>query len=95
MPVTKNQSTEILFRASKGESPQRVAIELGVTKEDFRAWRAENKEALFEAKPAKKKDLSQPPKANRLSRLQRRKVQLEERLASINAQIADVEGEEE
>lgn len=92
MAMTEEQGTTLLARVEAGETVRAVLKDLGITQQDFKAWRAENQVALVAAKRASQSAEVQP-KARRLADLNRQRVRVQAKLDAIDAEIAEVEAE--
>lgn len=93
MAMTEEQGTTLLSRVSGGESPHAVLRDMEIARADFADWRKDNRTAFREARIAGTPPEIPPTKEEKLTRLQRRKDRLTDRMSRIDAEIAVVEAE--
>lgn len=84
MALTAEQETEILTRLEAGESPGQIIHGMGIVRSDFMAFRAANRFNVANARKGKNA---------RLARLNRRKTDLQNQLATIEDLVTGVEAE--
>lgn len=93
MALTAEQEAEVITRLEAGEGPGKIIQGMSIERTDYMAFRTTNKRAVVNAQKKKTARLARlnSTKAN----LEGAKVVIEEKIAALTEQIAEVEAEEE
>jgi len=97
MAMTQEQIDTAISRLEGGEAPRAIRVDMGISKDDWVAWKRDNlavfraaHQTSIEAAPAETAE-------ERITHLQTRKARIEahmaKRVARIDAQIAELEAE--
>jgi len=93
MAMTDEQGVTLLSRLSGGERLNSVLRDMDVSRDDFAAWRRDNRVAFRGARKAGRPSKVKLTKEGRLEKLQQRRTRLAIRLARVDARIAVVEAD--